>query len=223
MARSGTLSRSARRVVQRRLGGCHHQLLSLPAHGIEHRLELVVGRKVARQWGEEASRFVEVAIGELCSRGGEALRKAGRPLVLGAPRGLGLLLLAPALVGDHARQVRTAGQLVGGTRPLGQQLGAGELRRARDRGISGGLSAGFLGECLAGEQLGGRAHLARLGERSLGLASLGGQRLVAGELDGGLLACARILARGQFQAVAQARQLRSRWPGPGVEVVATGG
>jgi hypothetical protein len=124
--------------------------------------------------------------------------------------GLRLLLNESAPFGHHACEVRTAGQLFGGSRELGKELRARELGSASHRGVLGGLGAGVVSEGFRSQLLGSGPDSSRLSQRALGVVSFSEERLVLSELDSGLLACASILPNHGFQAAADASQLRNQ-------------
>jgi hypothetical protein len=99
---------------------------------------------------------------------------------LGPLSGLGPLLGTLPALAQRPRKVGATGQLLGGAGALGQQLRAGELGRAGERCVLGGLGASLIGKCLGRQLLRDGPKPVRFGQRPLGLLALGDQRLVLG-------------------------------------------
>jgi hypothetical protein len=140
-------------------------------------------------------------------RGSNAVGQPNSPLAFGTLRGFRTLLFTLASLGNNARQVWSAGQLVGSTDTLGEQLGAGQLGRACHGRMPRCIGARLLGEGLGRQRFGSGADATGISQCTLGFLAFGGERFVLRELDGCLLAGASVLASHRLEAGADAGEL----------------
>jgi hypothetical protein len=166
-------------------------MLSVPAYRVEHGLDFLVCGKVAGKRDQQGASLVKPTFTLGLFRQGDSGSQASRPFNVRTLSVLSLAELVLWALAKHAREMWATGQLVSGTNPLGEQLGAHQFGSTGARCVARRVGTGLLGKGFAHEQLGGGVDAARLSQSALGFETLGGERLVLCQLDRRLLTMAR--------------------------------